>query len=616
MRGSGGRSLIAVSLVVGVGLLATGVGPGIPVLLAPAGVGLLGAVMLRQRSGGSLELPWGGSHHQVEVPSSQVESFKNAPLNNCETSTSNKRQVILALARAESREWLSNPWFAIGIGFCALLFVLFGWVFTGDNDGVDGNWRDWFVLMPIMAHPLVGMSVIAAHSAITRDRRSGAEELFAACPTDKSRRVSSHLISSWVPAVAMAVFVIASSASVAHNSPNLYGHFDSRSLADALTAIVLVVCGAFLGTALGRWAPWQLTPVIVVPALVPLILGLGNIGDPHWSNLRQLSSWPRYPDHDLIFTAPRIWWHIVWLAGLGALTGAIALGRERRPRALVPTAASIAALTLLAGIVESRPMSSHDAGQLASMVAEPYKHQTCRSEGRATACVYRGYEGLLERTMANIAPVVNSTPHSVAKVRFRQEFDGDLATLGPEVGREIQRIHRNDSETVGDLLLGYSTTAEAIAALRLSAGLDAVSLPTRPTERGVPLVIAGQARGVLALWLAGRGMSVENAQSLASHHHSDDDDPNVTPSALDLGMAWPDPCFAGSPPVAWSAQDLEAARMLMARPESEVNALFEKSWEHFIDPATTTDSLLSDAGLRPLGPSDYLEAVAVKCDWS
>jgi len=84
------------------------------------------------------------------------------------------------------------------------------------------------------------------------------------------------------------------------------------------------VGAAEAGVALGRWAPWRLVPMVVVGALVPVISMLGNLGEPHWSNLRQLSPWPRYPDHDLLFTDPPVWWHLLWLASLGALMAFVA----------------------------------------------------------------------------------------------------------------------------------------------------------------------------------------------------------------------------------------------------------------------------------------------------
>lgn len=611
--------LITTSLgVVTVGTIAVGAqGPSL-LVAAPLALTGLGWMLFRGLSGHALELRWASTPRALDVPLSSPTPPAATPRPTLPTGPppATRRQVTAALARVEARLWLSSPWFGVGLGFCVLLALLFGWVFTADTDGLDGSWRDWFVLLPIMAHPLVGMVVIGAHHAVTRGRRSGADELFATCPVDDASRTVAHLRSSWVPALTMAAFVVAATASVARNSPDVYGPIDGRALADTLTALALVVGGVGLGVALGRWAPWTLAPVVAVPALAPLILGLGALGEPHWSNLRQLSTWPRFPDHDLLFTAPRVWWHLLWIVGLAAVTSAIAFAHARRDRPVVIVAAALAVATMVAGVAQSLPLSGDDAARLASLVAEPHRHQTCRSDRGAEVCAYRGYEDYLDRALAHAAPVVAAVPTDIGPVTFRQGFDGDVSVLGPEVGRELERLASNGAAPADHLPLGYSTTEEGMVAVRMTAALHAVGLPVRATPPGVPLVIAGQARGVVALWLAARGLPFEEALRLAQHHYNPDDDTDDrTPTALDLGMAWPDPCISGPPPVAWSAQDLAAARALLALPDERVHRLLQARWDQLTDPATATDQLLVVAGLEPIGPPDHVDALPVTCSY-
>lgn len=424
-----------------------------------------------------------------------------------------------------------------------------------------------------------------------------------------------HLRSAWVPAAALAIFAVTATATFALRNDRVYGPIDGRALADCLAAVVLGACGAALGVALARFAPWRLVPVVAVFALLPAIVTLGSLGDPHWSNARQLSTWPRFPsDHDLLFTDPPVWWHLSWFAALGVLVGVIGYARVSRTRATLAAGLTAAVLVAGAGVAQTRPLSAGAAARLASLVAEPEQHQTCKPSERLVVCTYRGYEGYGDQVMAALTPVVVAAPLQVGRLTFRQRFDGDLASLGPEVRRAMRG---RSAGGAGTLPLGYTYRPEVFSAARLRAGLAAVGLPVEEPDDDTPEVIAGKAPGVVALWIAARGLSPVAARQLATAE--DFDDPNTTTDdlspALTAGMAWPGPCFAGVPPVVWAAQDLIAARALLELPEDEVKGLLSDGWGTFTDPATTTDDLLVAAGLDPLGSADHVVAAPVRCTY-
>lgn len=602
-------ALLAVAALTLFGGAGHGAGP--IIIVVPLGVAALGVARLR-RTDRVGEFAWHESPRDMPTDRRAGDAAPASPPKPPAT----RRQVAAALARVETREWLASPWFATGVGFCILLTVLFGWVFASDSDGAGQAWRTWFVLFPIMAHPMVGMVVVGAHHAVTRGRRDGAEELFLACPTDEATRTAGHVRSSWVPAAVVATFVLAATVLHADRLHRMYGPIDARAVADCLAAVVLALCGAGLGIALARWAPWRLVPVVFVVALLPIIQGLGDIGDPHWSNTRQLSTWPRYPDHDLLFTAPPVWWHLLWLAGLGALMVVVALAHAGRGRGVALTGLAVAVVVAGAGIAETRPLSPAAAGRLASLIAEPAQHQTCRSPARVEVCVYRGYERYLDVALARVAPVAAAAPDTTRPARFRQFFEGDLKLLGPEVARALRgrAVAGRAADSDGYLPLGFKTGDGPMTALRITTALHAVGLPVRAQTGDVPTVIAGEARGVVALWLAARGLVPRDARRLASYHfYNPANDPRRTPTALDFGMAWPDPCDSGPPPVVWAAQDLTAARELLALPERSVHRLLLGDWTRFTDPATRTDELLATAGLAPIGAPDHLDAVPVPC---
>lgn len=580
-------------------------------LVVPVAIGMVVWARHSSRAGG-IELRWMGRATVATVPTVAIVSDRSShPATVVPPAGATRRQVVAALARFESRQWLSSPWFGAGVGFCLLLVFLFGWAWAADYDGA---WREWFILMPVMAHPMVGMAVVGAHQAVTRSRRDGAEEMFASCPADESIRTAGQLGASWVPIAVVAGFAVGASALLAVRNPRIYGPIDGRAVADVLAALVLTLGGSALGVALARWAPWRLAPIVAVTALVPLITSLGNIGEPHWSNARQLSSWPRYPDHELLFTDPTEWWHLLWLGALAALMLWIAFVHANRSRPMVVAGVTVTLIAAGVGIAATRPLSASAASRLASMVAEPAEHQTCRSTPHVEVCVYEGYADYIDPVLANVAPVAAAVAGSPDSVTFRQTFDGDLDVLGPEVATAL------GSRTIpvgGFLPLGYLNPEEAMNVARLTMALDAVGLPTGVRPSGVPTVIAGEARGVVALWLAARGLDPDDAYALASHHFDPDDHSgSPAPTALDLGMAWPDPCSGGlSPPVAWAAQDLAASRELLELPADEVHTLLTENWERFTDRATSTDELLTAAGLDPVGPPDRILSTSVVCEW-
>jgi len=67
-----------------------------------------------------------------------------------------------------------------------------------------------------------------------------------------------------------------------------------------------------------------------------------------------------------------------------------------------------------------------------------------------------------------------------------------------------------------------------------------------------------------------------------------------------------DPCSA--PPVVWSAQDLSAARAVVALPATQVAGVVADGWARWSDPRTGTDELLTALGLPAVGPFDDVVA--------
>jgi hypothetical protein len=290
------------------------------------------------------------------------------------------------------------------------------------------------------------------------------------------------------------------------------------------------------------------------------------------------------------------------LVSLTAFVVIVAVARHRRDRAVATAGIVVCLLLAGTGVAATRPMSGSSAARIADLVARPADHQVCRAAGSVQLCVYTGHEELLGRIVAEAAPVAAVLPAGAPTVTMRQRYHGSIGDLPPEVRRRLPG--GVPAVPADEVRLGFSVGREELRVPRMLLGLQAVGLPVQPGPDQRPVVIAGQARGVVALWLATRGLDAGDVGELSSGM-SGHDFGNREPDAFERGYAWPDGCSAS--PVVWSAQDLRAARALSAQPEGAVQSVVNQGWERWLDPGTGTDALLSAAGLAPVGPFDDVQ---------
>ena len=237
------------------------------------------------------------------------------------------RRVAAVLARVEGRELAASPWFVIGIGFCT--FMVFGF---GLAEGTT-QWRDVVEKLSFLAHPLVGVMVVASHRAATRARRDGAADLFEACPTAPVTRTIGGLGAAWVPAVALAAFFAAYlsavylSAVVADTGTR--ASLESAQVANVLAGLVLGVGGVALGIALGRCVRFAAAPVVAVVLIgfISINLAAGDPGRFRWPLV--LSTMPPLGDEPVDLTAGQAWLHLGWLATLVTVTALVAMAGTR-----------------------------------------------------------------------------------------------------------------------------------------------------------------------------------------------------------------------------------------------------------------------------------------------
>ena len=164
-----------------------------------------------------------------------------------------------------------------------------------------------------------------------------------------------------------------------------------------------------------------------------------------------------------------------------------------------------------------------------------------------------------------------------------------------------------------DVGLDYTSFWDGFAAARIATGLWAVGLPSVATSTSELESIAGEAPGVIALWIAAGGLDPEDALEFASAHPLQNGDGSLDP--ISEGMAWPEPCDATPSPVVWSRQDLAAARALLALPEAEVREVLDAEWSTWTDRGTTTAELMDRFGLPSVGTIDEPPAGVWECSY-
>lgn len=516
--------------------------------------------------------------------------------------------IARALGRVESRQLVHGFSFAVGIAFSGMIVLVFGIVWSGD---FEERWENIWILAPIFVYPLVGMTIVGVHAAVTRERRDGAAELFRSCPVPPALRTAAHLRTAWVPVMSILVFLgVFGLASLWRGSA--FGSIPLRTAGDVLAALALGLGGTCLGVALARWAPWWPAPIVTIVLVGMVSIAISGIGEPgHWSQTRQLSTFPRYPDYDPVFAVRPVWWHLGWLLALCAAVAVIAVAHDRRDRRVLATGAVVIAALLVTGYATTRPLDAHEAERVASMVAYPERHQTCVERAGGAFCTYPGFEELRGMFADELTPVLAGLPDAAPQeLVLRQRYDSPLRELDPEVR---ERLPNPLPQIDADVYLELSSHPDAFVAARLLTGVWAVGLPVDPAQGGIPRVIAGESSGVVALWIAARGLQPDDATDLASTRYNPEWDGPET--AYMLGMAWPDPCEVGSAPVVWAAQDLTAARALLGLPEAEVRQQLDADWELLTDPTTTTAQLLEHFGLPGVGPIDDVHPDVSGCSY-
>ena len=507
--------------------------------------------------------------------------------------------AVRALGRSEARLLFRSAAILQGIVFCALNIFFFAIVF----DSAPQHVWTWLAIFPIMAYPLAGMALIASHRAVLRGRRDDAEELFGATPTSLTTRTLGHAVAAWVPVTMTAVYwwVVVVAA-----QPATFGSIDATLIVDGVTGLALVLGATWLGVLLARLVPFAIAPIIALLVIVFASTAIGGIGGKVWSPLRQLSTWPRYPNHDLLFTARPVFAHLVYIVGLACGCLVLAVAVHTRTRVVLGFGIVGLALTLGGGLFATRPMTDADVRRLAALVAHPITHQECRDRDRIRACAYPDSVEMVDQWIPAAQAALAGAPTTTASRRFvvSQRLQAEsIDDLAPEIRRVLGPPFTTRPfawPDDGAFHTAFEAGRAETDAVRIAAGLWATGSPLEARAERRPCVIAGQARGVLALWVAYHDLPTVEALKRAQAPVPDDHNSSDLDPAVVAGSAWPEAASIAAP-VVWSAPDLVAARRLLAQPHDQIRSALWADWPRFSNPATTTDEMLTTLGLASVG---------------
>lgn len=508
------------------------------------------------------------------------------------------RKCVRSLARVWSRELVRSAAFAYGLAFLMLSYVLFALLWGDETD----SWNETLQVAPWFAHPLVGMMVLAVHRSVTRARREDVSELIEVCPLPDGVRTVGHLGAVGVPLAVFAVFVVAFVGTKELRGFGSIGPIGTGWL-DLVSSMLLIVGGVALGVALGRWVPFQVAPVLAVLVVLVVTLRLSTFGDPGWNPLAELSTVPPVEEIGELLAPRPNGWHVVWLLGLTGLTMVVAFAWSRLDRMVGAMAVVALVVTVAGGIGATRGVSSANADHIVDLILSPEAHQTCEtsSSGRMDVCVYDGFDEIVPVLMpsAAVADVVPGGERFVIR-------QGLLNTFVDESPPEVQnRLPDSLTRPANEIVIGLDPPSDDSPA-RFGMAFRAVGLPTDEPVDGVPLIVVGQARSVVALWLATAGLSDDEAFDLLSTDSEHSVEP-MAESAVWAGAA----CWV--PPAVTSIEELGLARRLAISDDARVADVLVERWEHWIDPTTSTVELVAALGLdgptafSPIEPHPYAE---------
>lgn len=521
--------------------------------------------------------------------------------------TGTRWRTVVPLARAENRRLLRHPAFLTGVAVTPLML----WASVFDHHTSRGHWA-WLSFDVALGLVPLGWFVIIATNLLTlQPTRTGTVELFAALPTPQPVRTAGAL-SAMAAAVTAAVLLAVGCVILLGTRGDAFG---SPHWAE-IGAGVLVVAGAVtVGVAVGRWLPFAAFGIVAAGAVT--LIQTRFLDDTTWP-------WNMPHSHPVRFLGflaeatavgdPALeirpaWWHLVYLAALVAVMCAVALARDGVPRRIGAGLVAAVGVAAVAGWAQTRPPSTDQVAAMVSYITDPTAHQICEARHGVRYCAYPSSRHLIDEWQARVIGVLALVPPSVSErppdviqripttignsdcgpQPFLAGLPADVAdllsprTMWPDDGN----LHPDLGN--GSFPCNDRPTNELFTAVQ--AGAWAVGLPPAPHHDDRRCSVDGQARAVLALWLAAAA-TPDGAELLRDLSSA-----GASPSGALTFDGWDNPPMWG---VIYNATDASLALSMLELPPPAVEQALARDWTRWVNPETPSNDLARHLGLPAL----------------
>jgi len=512
--------------------------------------------------------------------------------------------VARALARVEARRLLCHPSFLIGTALTVLLVDSAG--YTNILPEVDGS--------AVVALAIMGWAtLIATNLAALRSRREGTEELFDSLPTPAVTRTAAHLVSG-LAAVPFAVLVLGGY--IAYLV--IDGSIGSPNVAELAVGPLLVAGGAMLGVLAARWAPH---PTVAPVVAVATIFVQGKLSESETSPFR----WMAFKtdgvglDDGIAFPGP-VDWHLVFLLGTVAIAAGLALSRHGFSRQVTTFLVGAVAVSGVAAYAQTRPLSDSAARRQAAALTAP--ELKCEVRGGVRYCVEPGYEVRYGQWDPPVQAVLARVPAEVRGrglvVSMREpnvvgNTDCSPTPMLQMVSPRVRALVTPEQVWPADDAVhpwrywpwdpGCSFVDHGTV-LTVQVGSWAVGLP--PAQSAAPPCVAsGQARSVVALWLAGQS-TAGAPEALAEVLRTSEGLGNADLISFDSNT-WP------NWGVVFAHRDVATALAILERPAEEVGRIVNDNWARLVDPSTPSADLARLTGVPAPAVGGPSSADAPRC---
>jgi len=512
--------------------------------------------------------------------------------------------VALALARLEARRLLRHPSFLIGTALTVLLVDSAG--YTNILPEVDGS--------AVVALAVLGWAtLIATNLAALRSRREGTEELFDSLPTPSTTRTAAHLVSG-LAAVPVAVLVLGGY--IAYLVVD--GSIGSPNVAELMVGPLLVAGGAMLGVLAARWAPHPMVAPVVAVATIFL---QGKLSESETSPFRWMAFSPDGVGLDDANRFPgQVDWHVLFLLGTVAIAAGLALSRHGFSRQVTTFLVGAVAVSGVAAYAQTRPLSDAAARRQAAALTAP--ELTCEVRGGVRYCVEPGYEVRFGQWDPPVQAVLARVPAQVRDrglvVSMREpNVVGNqncsptpmLQTVSPRVRALVtpEQVWPADNAAHPWRYWPWDAACSFVdhgTVLTVQVGSWAVGLPPAQSV-APPCVASGQARSVVALWLAGQS-TAGAPDALAEVLRTSEGLGNADLISFDSNN-WP------NWGVVFAHRDVATALALLGRPADEVGRIVNDNWARLVDPSTPSADLARLTGVPAPAAAGPSPANAPQC---